>query len=80
MLSVRFPQDLIELQRARNHAYAELAGRSGNPTVLRRRLLRLCARLHWHPHFDGSDGRSPGARAELRRRVRENAGRDRGAS
>ncbi|POX43070.1 hypothetical protein C3486_02300 [Streptomyces sp. Ru73] len=80
MLSVRFPQDLIELQRARNHAYEELADRPHNPTVLRRRLLRLCTRLHWHPYFRASAGRGPRARAELQMRVREDAGRDRRTS
>ncbi|WUK93104.1 hypothetical protein OHT01_00330 [Streptomyces sp. NBC_00358] len=38
-------------------------------TVLRRRLQTLSARLWWHP-FWSQPGRGPGARAELRNRVR----------
>lgn len=75
MVSDRFPEDLIELQRTRNRAYAELAQRPRDGTAVRRRLLRLEVRVFWHPSFDASVGGDPAARAELRRRAREGAGR-----
>lgn len=62
MVSARFPQDLIELQRSRNRAYEELAGRPVDVSAARRRLLWLSARLFWHPLFDASTGGSPAAR------------------
>ncbi|MEV0123144.1 hypothetical protein AB0I16_16650 [Streptomyces sp. NPDC050703] len=58
------PDDLIPLQREWTRTYRELAGRPGH-TALRRRLVRLTARLHFHPGL-----RDPAARAELRRLAR----------
>lgn len=74
MVSVRFPQDLVELQCARHRAYEELAGGPADPTAVRRRLLWLSARLFWHPLFDASAGGSPAARVELCRQAREAGG------
>ncbi|MFG3255300.1 hypothetical protein [Streptomyces sp. NPDC048172] len=75
MMSEHFPQDLIELQRARNRVYAELAQRPRDATAVRRRLLWLEARVFWHPRFDAAAGGDPVTRAELRRRARESADR-----
>ncbi|MER0428563.1 hypothetical protein [Streptomyces microflavus] len=38
-------------------------------TELRRRLLALSARIHWHPFWATPAGRTPAARAELRQRT-----------
>ncbi|MFJ3582801.1 hypothetical protein ACIPPS_11295 [Streptomyces sp. NPDC090127] len=48
-----FPDDLVAAQTAWAHAYAELA-RPGTvrTTVLRRRLIRLSARIVFHPYWD----------------------------
>ncbi|MFF0059580.1 hypothetical protein ACFYRI_34880 [Streptomyces microflavus] len=47
-------------------------------TELRRRLLALSARNHWHPFWTTPAGRMPAARLELRQQTAE--GRMRGAA
>ncbi|MEU8526467.1 hypothetical protein AB0C77_12845 [Streptomyces sp. NPDC048629] len=49
------PDDLVAAQHAYTRAYEQLArphtpGDAG-PTVLRRRLLRLGVRVHFHPYW-----------------------------
>ncbi|XMN10867.1 hypothetical protein ACK8N7_35000 [Streptomyces griseobrunneus] len=39
------------------------------PTELRRRLLALSARIHWHPFWSTPPGCLPAARVELRQRT-----------
>ncbi|MET8102263.1 hypothetical protein ABZV29_38435 [Streptomyces sp. NPDC005236] len=69
-MSVSFPDELVQLQAAWNRTYDALAApRPAGQTVLRRRLLTLSVRLWWHP-FWSYPGRGPGARVELRNRVR----------
>ncbi|MEU2281713.1 hypothetical protein ABZ614_07085 [Streptomyces sp. NPDC013178] len=47
-----FPEDLVQTQHACNAADRALAEpRSCDATALRRRLLRLSARLWWHPYW-----------------------------
>ncbi|WP_405658377.1 hypothetical protein [Streptomyces sp. NBC_01166] len=38
-------------------------------TELRRRLLALSVRIHWHPFWSTSPGRTPAAWVELRQRM-----------
>lgn len=67
-----FPEDLVRAQREWSRTYAALsASLPRNPTVLRRRLLRLSRWIEQHPYFRTGPGRSPAARFELRRLVRE---------
>jgi len=66
-----FPLDLIQAQRDWNRMYAALERRPVHTAALRRRLQQLSARLAAHPFWETGAGRSPSARVELRRRVRE---------
>ncbi|MER6914025.1 hypothetical protein ABT354_20320 [Streptomyces sp. NPDC000594] len=46
------PRDLVLLQRAWYDTYARLvSGAPDGRTVLRRRLLKLSARIQWHPYW-----------------------------
>ena len=67
----RFPLDLIQAQRDWNRTYAALERRPVHTAALRRRLQQLSAHLAAHPFWETEAGRSPSARVELRRRVRE---------
>ncbi|MET7361634.1 hypothetical protein ABZS76_24725 [Streptomyces sp. NPDC005562] len=58
------PHDLVRTQREWTRTYEKLAVHPGR-TALRRRLIRLTARLHFHPRL-----RDPAARMELRRLAR----------
>ncbi|MGW1976511.1 hypothetical protein [Streptomyces sp. NPDC001889] len=62
------PRDLVQLQTAWDRTYAALAapGPTGR-SALRRRLLLLSVRLHWHPHWSSL---STGAAASQRLRLR----------
>jgi hypothetical protein len=66
-----FPRDLITLQRQWTRTYAALERRPLHTVELRRRLQQLSARLAGHPFWATAAGRSPSAKVELRRRVRE---------
>ena len=66
-----FPLDLIQAQRDWNRMYAALERRPVHTAALRRRLQQLSAHLAAHPFWETEAGRSPSARVELRRRVRE---------
>lgn len=66
-----FPFDLIQIQRDWNRTYAALERRPRHTVAPRRRLQQLSARLAAHPFWETDAGRSPGARVELRQRVRE---------
>ncbi|MEU9297931.1 hypothetical protein [Streptomyces sp. NPDC048266] len=72
MRHARFPDDLVSAQAAWTRTYEELArprprGSAGT-TTLRRRLIRLSARVYFHPYWTRSQ---PGAgRADLLRAVR----------
>ncbi|WP_367540404.1 hypothetical protein [Streptomyces globisporus] len=58
-----FPDDLIDAQREWHATYRALAvPRPRHATELRRRLLLLSVRIHWHPFWS-----TPAARVELRR-------------
>ncbi len=70
MAHTAFPPDLVQAQRAWNHTYAQLAESEAHYTLLRRRLLRLSARLVWHPFWETVPGGSPAARVELRELAR----------
>ncbi|MEU4924587.1 hypothetical protein AB0G29_35200 [Streptomyces parvus] len=63
-----FPDDLVDAQRDWHATYRALAI-PGSPrmTELRRRLLLLSVRIHWHPFWSTPAGWSPAARVELRR-------------
>ncbi|WP_369248064.1 LexA family protein [Streptomyces sp. R41] len=71
MVHTTFPLDLIQAQRDWNRTYAALERRPLETAVLRRRLQQLSARLASHPFWETRAGRSPAAKVELRRRVRE---------
>jgi hypothetical protein len=71
MAQPSFPFDLIQIQRDWNRTYAALERRPSHTVALRRRLQQLSARLVGHPFWETEAGRSPGARVDLRRRVRE---------
>ncbi|MEU0382618.1 hypothetical protein ABZ093_35840 [Streptomyces cyaneofuscatus] len=74
-----FPDDLIRAQREWHATYRALAEpRPRRTTELRRRLLALSVRIHWHPFWSTPAGRTPAARVELRQRAAE--GRTRGAA
>ncbi|MEU2907959.1 hypothetical protein ABZ771_34595 [Streptomyces globisporus] len=63
-----FPDDLIEAQREWHAVYRALsAPRPRHAAELRRRLLLLSVRIHWHPWWSTPAGWSPAARVELRR-------------
>ncbi|MFJ9924342.1 hypothetical protein ACIRSF_34220 [Streptomyces rubiginosohelvolus] len=63
-----FPDDLIDAQQQWHAAYRALAvPRPRCATELRRRLLLLSVRIHWHPFWSTPAGWSPAARVELRR-------------
>lgn len=68
-----YPDDLVTAQRAWLLTYAALAAPSAaDPSALRRRLLRLSARVWWHP---GWSALPPGWRLpEVRRRARSRPG------
>ncbi|QKW48039.1 hypothetical protein [Streptomyces microflavus] len=61
-----FPADLIRAQQMWHDTYRALARRA---TELRRRLLALSARIHGHPFWATSVGRTLAARVELRQRT-----------
>ncbi|MFZ4277913.1 hypothetical protein ACOZFM_34990 [Streptomyces arboris] len=74
-----FPDDLIHAQQQWHDTYRALAApRPRRTTELRRRLLRLSVRIHWHPFWSTPAGRMPAGRVELRQRAAE--GRTRGAA
>ncbi|MFD5199938.1 hypothetical protein ACFWM7_07205 [Streptomyces sp. NPDC058375] len=63
-----YPDDLIHAQREWHAAYRALAvPRPRHATELRRRLLHLSVRIHWHPFWSTPAGWTPAARVELRR-------------
>ncbi|GGS82715.1 hypothetical protein [Streptomyces badius] len=65
-----FPADLIHAQQQWHATYRALAApRPRRNTELRRRLLHLSARIHWHPFWTTPAGRTPAARVELRQRT-----------
>ncbi|GAA5607960.1 hypothetical protein [Streptomyces griseus] len=65
---IPFPDDLIRAQQDWHAAYRALAvPRPRGATELRRRLLALSVRTHWHPFGSTPDGWSSAARVELRR-------------
>ncbi|MEU8445982.1 hypothetical protein AB0F05_36880, partial [Streptomyces microflavus] len=65
-----FPDDLIRAQQQWHDTYRALtAPRPRRATELRRRLLALSARIHWHPFWSTAAGRAPAARVELRQRT-----------
>ncbi|MFI6143394.1 hypothetical protein ACIBCC_35035 [Streptomyces griseus] len=67
---IPFPDDLIRAQQDWHTTYRALAvPRPRGATELRRRLLALSVRIHWHPFWSTPDGWSPAARMELRRRA-----------
>ena len=69
---VDLPDDLVCLQAAWYRTYDALAvPRPARTTVLRRRLYVLSVRLRWHPYWSRTAVAVPAARAELRRRGRE---------
>ncbi|MFK0160864.1 LexA family protein [Streptomyces sp. NPDC090493] len=71
MADIAFPLDLIEAQRDWNHLRAELARRPAGTPELLNRLRILTARVAVHSFWETEDGKSPSARDDLRRRVRE---------
>ncbi|MFI1185760.1 hypothetical protein [Streptomyces californicus] len=65
-----FPDDLIRAQQEWHATYRALAvARPARATELRRRLLHLSVRTHWHPWWSTPAGWSPAARVELRRQT-----------
>ncbi len=65
-----FPDDLVQTQAAFTATYLALAAPGPRDTAaLRRRLLRLSARLWWHPYWQTAPS-APAARCELRRLAR----------
>lgn len=75
----RFPDDLIRAQQEWHATYRALAvPRPRRTAELRRRLLSLSVRIHWHPFWSSPAGRTPAARVELRQRAA--GGRARGAA
>ncbi|MFE8974921.1 hypothetical protein ACFYM7_15985 [Streptomyces cyaneofuscatus] len=67
-----FPHDLIRAQQQWHDTYRALAEpRPRRTTELRRRLLLLSVRIHWHPYWTTPEGRTPAARVELRQRAAE---------
>ncbi|WP_445270657.1 hypothetical protein [Streptomyces sp. DSM 41634] len=74
MTSIRFPDELLDLQAAWLRTYADLARQpaQAGTTALRRRLISLSCRIEAHP-FWAVPGRSRAAQVELRRRARARA-------
>ncbi|MEU3838348.1 hypothetical protein [Streptomyces microflavus] len=67
---LRFPDDLIRAQQQWHDTYRALAAPRPRPaTELRRRLLALSVRIHWHPFWATPPGRTPAACVELRQRT-----------
>ncbi|MCX4657626.1 hypothetical protein OG249_37870 [Streptomyces microflavus] len=65
-----FPDDLIHAQQQWHNTYRALAApRPRHATELRRRLIALSVRIHWHPFWSTPAGRLPAARVELRQRT-----------
>ncbi|MCX4657257.1 MULTISPECIES: hypothetical protein [Streptomyces] len=63
-----FPDDLIRAQQQWHDTYRALTvPRPRRAVELRRRLLLLSVRIHWHPFWSTPNGWSPAARVELRR-------------
>ncbi|MDG9687831.1 hypothetical protein QC334_34750 [Streptomyces sp. DH18] len=61
-------QSHVQTQREWHATYRALAApRPRHAAELRRRLLHLAVRIHWHPWWSTPAGWSPAARAELRR-------------
>lgn len=74
-----FPADLIHAQQQWHDTYRALAApRPRRTTELRRRLLALSVRIHWHPFWSTPAGRTTAGRVELRQRAAE--GRTRGVA
>jgi hypothetical protein len=71
MVQTTFPHDLIQLQRQWTRTYAALERRPLHTATPRRRLQQLSVRLAAHPFWGTDAGRSPSAKIELRRTVRE---------
>ncbi|TFI28936.1 hypothetical protein [Streptomyces sp. 4R-3d] len=68
-----FPDDLVRIQHAWTATYQALVVcRPADNTMLRRRLLRLSARLFWHPHLASRPAARPALRATA---DRDTAGR-----
>ncbi|MEU5069598.1 hypothetical protein AB0G95_36820 [Streptomyces virginiae] len=74
MMSIRFPDDLLDLQATWLRTYADLARLppQASTAALRRRLITLSCRIASHP-FWAVPGRSPAVQVELRRRARARA-------
>lgn len=76
-----FPHDLVRAQQEWHDVYRALAQpRPRHATELRRRLVLLSVRIHWHPFWSTPAGWTPAARVELRRltggdRARQHADR-----
>ncbi|MFD3580922.1 LexA family protein [Streptomyces sp. NPDC058683] len=66
-----FPLDLLQAMREWSHVRAVLARRPVKPPELLNRLRTLEARVAVHSFWETEDGKSPSARDDLRRRVRE---------
>ncbi|MFF8967094.1 hypothetical protein ACF1BK_30575 [Streptomyces globisporus] len=63
-----FPHDLVRAQQEWHDVYRALAQpRPRHATELRRRLVLLSVRIHWHPFWSTPAGWTPAARVELRR-------------
>ncbi|MFJ2819134.1 hypothetical protein [Streptomyces sp. NPDC087294] len=62
------PRDLVDAERERAVVYHALAmPRPQQYTDLRRRLLRLTARVHYHPYWSARPAGAAAARVDLRR-------------
>ncbi|MBM7443171.1 hypothetical protein [Streptomyces sp. HB132] len=62
-----FPDDLVRAQQEWHDTYRALTlPCPRRATELRRRLLALSVRIHWHPFWSTPSGRTPSARVELR--------------
>ncbi|EHM25682.1 MULTISPECIES: hypothetical protein [Streptomyces] len=65
-----FPDDLIRAQREWHAICRALAvPRPRHATELRRRLLMLSVRIHWHPFWSTPAGWTPAARVALRQQA-----------
>ncbi|MFV0126324.1 hypothetical protein ACLGI4_01125 [Streptomyces sp. HMX112] len=71
-----FPPDLLQAQTSWYVAYQRLADAAPatSPTVGRRELLELSARIAAHPFWSGPGG-TPAARMELKQLAQREAGR-----
>ncbi|MER6239077.1 hypothetical protein ABT185_23930 [Streptomyces clavifer] len=63
-----FPDDLVRAQQEWHDTYRALA-LPRRTTELRRRLLALSVRIHWHSFWSTPPGRTPATRVDLRRRT-----------